>query len=86
GRRRNSFNPVWDEVYKGSGSGRIEGPGVEYASYDGDDEPNSVEVSRYPTIESSGELSSGAVIDVTVGLTTDSNGRENPIDVGSFAA
>ncbi|GEM_PF-2023022 len=86
GRRRKSFNPVWDEVYKGSGSGRIEGPGVEYASYDGDDEPNSVEVSRYPTIESSGELSSGAVIDVTVGLTTDSNGRENPIDVGSFAA
>lgn len=86
GRRRKSSNPAWDEVHQGGGGGRIEGPGVEYASFDGNDEPDSTEVSRYPTIESSGELSSGAVINVTVGLTTDSNGEEDPIDVGRFAA
>lgn len=82
---RKNANSEWDEIRRGGG-GRIEGPGVEYASYDEDEEPDSVEVSRYPAVESSGELSPGNVIDVTVDLTTDASGGEKPIDVGSFAA
>ncbi|MCR5870350.1 MULTISPECIES: CHAT domain-containing protein [unclassified Sphingomonas] len=73
-------------MYNGGGSGRIEGPGVEYASYDGDEELDPVEVNRYPIVESSGEPSAGAVLDVTVDLTTDANGGERLINVGSFAA
>jgi len=82
---RKNANPEWDEIRNGGG-GRIEGPGVEYASYDGDEKPDSVEVSRYPAVESSDEPSPDTVIHVTVDLTTDSSGGEKPIDVGSFAA
>lgn len=83
-RHRKSFNPVRDEIYKGGGSGRIEGPGVEYASYDGAEELESTEVSRYPAVEKSGELSPDTAIVVTVDLTADPEGGERPINVGSF--
>lgn len=85
---RESAEPESDdrESNTGGGRGRIEGPGIEYASYDRHEEPESVEVRRYPMVEKSGKITPGAAVTVTVDLTTDSDGRESQIDIGSFPA
>lgn len=76
--------PSWSDIVRRSTGERIEGPGIEYGSFQPEAAPEPVEVSRFPTIERSGEVRPGASIDIIVGLSTDAAAHEQPILIGSF--
>lgn len=86
--RPHGSNPIWNEILNRGSGYRSNDFALGYMTSGGgeEDEPEPEEVSRYPTVKKSGEITASAVFELTVDLSeTPASGSER-VKIGKFSA